>query len=206
MAVSLSIADVIDKNKIASENAWLILLTVNIRGDFGEVVETLHLVKNNENITYHGQLYTAVDFNVSIQNATNEEPSMTITAFDASGFLREKMEDFNGGIGSTVTMTVVNAGNLTAPPELQETFDVRGATAPDMNVEWTLGTENPLRNRFPLRDQYRDRCGFQYKGRRCKYSGPMKSCDYTKDGPNGCKAHNNLVNFGGFPSLMNNSG
>lgn len=205
MPVSLSIANVIDKNKIASENAWLILLTVNVRNELGQDVETLYLVKNNENIEYQGQLYTAVEFNMSIENQSNEEASVKITAYDPSGFIREKMENFDGGLFSTATITVVNSGNLSAPPEIQETFDVTGASAPDVNVEWTLGTENPLRHRFPLRDQYRDRCGWRYKSGRCKYAGPMASCDYTKDGPNGCKAHNNLKNFGGFTSLMNNA-
>ena len=205
MAVSLTIADVIDKNKIASENAWLVLLNVRIRDELDQLVETLHLVKNNENIEFQGQLYTAVEFAMSIKNESNEEPSLTINAFDPSGFLREKMEAYNGGIGSEVDFIVVNSGNLEAPPEIEETFVVTGASAPDIKVDWTLGTENPLRNRFPIRDQYRDRCQWQYKGRRCKYSGSLVSCDFTKDGANGCKVHNNLRNFGAFPALMNNS-
>jgi hypothetical protein len=32
-------------------------------------------------------------------------------------------------------------------------------------------------------------------------SGGLPACDYTLDGPNGCRAHMNTLNFGGFPSL-----
>jgi phage-related protein len=31
--------------------------------------------------------------------------------------------------------------------------------------------------------------------------GGLTSCDYTLDGPNGCRQHQNTVNFGGFPSI-----
>lgn len=205
MAVKLSVADVIDKNKIASENAWLILLKVEIRDELGFVIETLYLVKNDENIEYQGQLYTAVEFSFDFDKAANEEGSFKLNAWDVTGVLREKMEDYNGGVGSSVTITVINSGNKEAPPELEETFDVNAATAPDINVEWTLGAENPLKYAFPPREQYRDRCQWHYRGIRCKYSGDLPSCDFTKDGPNGCKAHGNLKNFGGFIGLMNNS-
>jgi phage-related protein len=32
-------------------------------------------------------------------------------------------------------------------------------------------------------------------------TGGLATCDYTLDGPNGCRAHNNTINFGGFPSI-----
>jgi len=31
--------------------------------------------------------------------------------------------------------------------------------------------------------------------------GGLDSCDYTLDGPNGCRAHKNTLNFGGFPAI-----
>jgi hypothetical protein len=29
----------------------------------------------------------------------------------------------------------------------------------------------------------------------------MATCDYTLDGANGCRAHDNEINFGAFPAL-----
>lgn len=203
MPAALSLADVIDKNKVASENAWLILLDIEVRDDFDQLVETVHIVKNNENIVYHGETYIASEFTFESGNKANEEPQVNVSIEDVTGAIREKMENYNGGIGFAVTVTVVNSGNLEADPELQETFEVTTASAPDTNVSWTLGGENPLKFDFPYRKQYIDRCDWLYKGRRCKYSGPLPTCSYTKDGSNGCKAHGNLKNFGGFPGLQN---
>lgn len=203
MAVSLSVADVIDKNKIASENAWLILVDVEIRDELDQVVDTLSLVSNNENIEYREVTYLASKFDLSVAKRANEEPSIKFSATDVTGAIRDKMEEYGGGVGSSVTVTVVNHGNLDADPELVETFDVLAASAPDINVEWTLGAENPLKYQFPYRRQYRDRCPWVFKGKRCGYTGSMTSCDFTKNGVNGCRAHDNVRRFGGFPGLQN---
>jgi phage-related protein len=32
-------------------------------------------------------------------------------------------------------------------------------------------------------------------------AGGMASCDYTMDGPNGCREHKNTLNYGGFPAI-----
>jgi phage-related protein len=202
MPVSLTVADVIDKNRIASENTWLILIDVAITDEFGAVVDTLEIVQNNENVEYDGKLYIATEFSMDFDRQTNEEPSMKLSGTDVTGAIREKMEDYNGGVGSTVTLTVVNSGNMDAEPEMVETFEIMSASAPDIKVEWQLGAENPLKFQYPYRQQYRDRCGWLYKGRRCKYAGAMQTCSFTKEGPNGCRAHANMKNFGGFPSLI----
>lgn len=203
MPVSLTVADVIDKNKIASENVWLILLDVDVLDDSGTHVETLRLVDNNENVEYRGETYTAASFKLNASKRANEEPRVTLTAVDVTGVIREKMEDYNGGVGFQVTFTVVNSGNLDADPEIEETFEVSSASAPDVSVEWTLGAENPLKFPYPIRKQYRDRCPWVYKSVRCGYTGAMPSCSFTKEGANGCRAHNNLPRFGGFIGLQN---
>lgn len=201
MARHLTVASAIDKNKIASENAWLILCTIEVRDEFGQPVETLRIVKNNEDIVYQGETYTAAEFNIDFESAANEEPSMKFSALDPTGAIRDRMEDYDGGVGFGVTLTIVNTGNLDAPPEIEEEFDVLTASAPGVNVSWTLGAENPLKYQFPYRRQYRDRCPWVFKSPRCGYAGAATHCDFTLNGPNGCRVKNNVRNFGGFPAL-----
>lgn len=201
MARHLTVASAIDKNKIASENAWLILCTIEVRDEFGAPVETLRIVRNNEDIVYQGNTYTAAEFSIDFENAANEEPSMKFSAVDPTGAIRDRMEDYGGGVGFGVTLTVVNTGNLDAPAEIEEEFDVLSASAPGINLTWTLGSENPLKYQFPLRRQYRDRCPWVFKGPRCGYVGSDEACDFTLNGANGCRAKNNVRNFGGFPAL-----
>jgi phage-related protein len=204
MPASITIADAIDKNKIASANVWLVLLDIDIISpDTGELIETRRFVKNNEPIPYRGNLYEPTDFDFDQNKELNSEPSLKLTVFDPTNSIRGAMEDYGGGIGFAVTMSVVNSGNLGARPELAEEFIVTEATAPDVAVTFTLGAENPLKAEFPHRRQYRDRCPWPYKGRRCGYSGALATCDYTLSGANGCRAHSNVARFGGFPGLKN---
>ncbi|MFP3422090.1 hypothetical protein R0K19_22225, partial [Bacillus sp. SIMBA_161] len=75
------------------------------------------------------------------------------------------------------------------------------ANSQDYTLSFVLGMENPLSLRLPRRMQRRDRCQWQYKGPECKYTGGLKSCDYSLQGPNGCSAHNNEENYAGFPGI-----
>jgi phage-related protein len=201
MARHLTVASAIDKNKIASENVWLVLCTITVRDEWDNEIETLRIVKNNEDVTYQGQVFTAAEFDLDFSTAANEEPNMTFSAVDPTGAIRDRMEDYNGGVGFGVVLTIVNTGNMGAEPEIEEEFDVLAATAPGINVSWTLGAENPLKYQFPYRRQYRDRCPWVFKGKRCKYVGAATACDFTLNGPNGCRVKSNTKNFGGFPSL-----
>lgn len=202
MPAALSIADAIDKNKIASPNAWLLLLKIQVVDGTGAVIRTLYYVKNNEEITFQGNLYLPIDFDIDFSKDVNAEPELKVTVFDPTGTIRDVMEDYGGGIGFPVTLTVVNSANLAAPSELEENFTVTGASAPGFSPTFTLGAENPLKYEFPYRRQLRDRCPWPYKGVRCGYAGDLPNCDYTLNGPNGCRQHGNVPRFGGFPGLQ----
>lgn len=201
MARHFTIASAIDKNKIDSINAWLVLVDIDVKDAGGTHVEYVRLVQNNENITYKGNLYTAAEFDIGVNQAMDEEPTMKFTAFDPTGVVRQKMEEYAGGVGFAVTVAIINTANMLADPEIEEVFQVVDASAPGFNVSWTLGVENPLKHTFPPRKQFRDRCMFKYKGLRCKYAGPLPSCDFSKDGANGCRVHNNIPNIGSFGGL-----
>lgn len=95
-------------------------------------------------------------------------------------------------------------GKLDAEPEVLDRFEIISASSSDFQVSWTLGMQNLIDQKFPGRTQFRDRCGLRYKGSECGYVGPLPTCSYTLTGSNGCQAHNNAPQFGGFPGLMNN--
>tara|TARA_R100001086_G_scaffold249921_1_gene191835 strand:- start:678 stop:1295 length:618 start_codon:yes stop_codon:yes gene_type:complete len=202
MARHLTVASVIETHNIASEAAYIILIECDIIQD-GSVAETIRICNNTENLTYDGEEYVAASFTMDVKQENGEEPGVTLASFDPTGVLRQRIEEFNGGVGFPVRMMVVNANNLDNPAEITEEFIITGASAQGYGISLTLGAENPLRMRFPLRVMFRNRCSFKYKGPRCKYAGAMGSCDYTFDGANGCQAHGNEANFGGFRGLKN---
>jgi phage-related protein len=114
------------------------------------------------------------------------------------------MEIYGGGVGFKVVVGVLNTGRLSAPPEVQEFFEVMSASASEYVVSFTLGAENPLSKIFPRRLQVKNFCAWRYKDpSTCGYSGGLSSCDLTLNGVNGCKAHNNEANFGAFPGINN---
>ena len=203
MARHLTVATVIETHNIASAVAFLILIEIDVVNSAGSVIETIRVVNNNENITFGGNEYVAANFTMDVKNAAGEEPTVKFASFDPTGVVRQRMEEFDGGVGFPVRMIVVNSDALDAPAEMSEDFTVIAGSANGYNVSLTLGAENPLRLRFPLRSQFRGRCSVKYKGVLCKYAGALGTCDYTYEGDNGCLAHGNQNNFGGFRGLKN---
>lgn len=198
----LSVATAIEKNRVASDKAFLILVEIAVQDDLGRLVETIRLARNSETYVYHGQPYQASNFNIDLTESADEEPSLKVDAFDPSGFIRERMETYGGGVGFPVKVLIVNTGNPDQPPEISEEFLIVDASQQGVQITFTLGVDNPLLQRFPNRLQYRDQCTVRYRGPRCKYAGPLLTCDYTRYGSNGCLAHDNSTNFGGFSGLQ----
>lgn len=202
---TLSVASVIEKNKIASTEPFLALLSVEvIDPTTKQPVETFHLARNTEDVTYMDVVYSAMAFEIELKQEVGAQVSVNLKIADFTRAVQERMQAYGGGIGSNVIITIINHGNLNQPPEVQEFFTVTGASAQGYMVSWTLGAESILAATFPRRKEFRDRCTWRYKGADCKYAGAMPSCDFSLQGPNGCAAHQNTINFGGFPGINSN--
>jgi hypothetical protein len=203
MSTNFTIASVIDKNKIASENVWLVLLDIKVKDSNSNLIEIIRVVQNNEDFTYKGEIYTALNFSFDYSKSNSEEPTFKLSLDDVTGVIRRKLDSYDGGTTSSVIITIINSSDTSGEPELQEEYDIKQTSATELNISVELGSENPLRLQFPVRKQYKNRCVWLYKGSRCGYSGGLTTCDYTLEGTNGCVAHNNEARFGGFPGLQN---
>jgi len=199
---SFSVVNAVEKNKVASGNAWIVLLEIQfVDTDTGLVVETVYVANNNENVTYDSNVYVTYPFDIKLKHEAGGVPEISLIAQDFQKILLNKMNEYSGATGSTVIMRVVNSDNLSAEPELQEYFEITGSSANDYVVSFTLGAENVLTRRFPNSAQMRDRCRWRYKSDECGYVGAEASCDLSLQGANGCGFHSNTVNFGGYPGL-----
>ena len=201
MARHLTIGTVIDKNKISSDESFVILIDAAIKDDDGNPVTTISFCKNSEQIIYRGVTYLPASFDISLTSDANSEPTIKLNANDYTRQLSQYVEAFSGLVNSNVTMTVINTASISSPPEIQEVFKVIGASVNEYIVELDLGTESAVSKRFPAYRQFRDRCPWKYKGSRCGYTGSMPTCDFSLYGSNGCIAHGNVQHFGGFPAL-----
>ncbi|MFT4064269.1 hypothetical protein [Paraburkholderia sp.] len=204
MPAKISVASVIEKNRLSSDVAYLAMLEIDVPDPAtGTILETLRYVNNTENVVRNGNTYEAVQFSLDVKAELGAMPSVSLSFYDYAQHVLSKMKDNQGGVGFKVTITVVSATNLDGDPEVAEYFEVTDASAANYVVQFTLGAENALTRQFPRRIQRRDFCQWIYRdANTCRYSGSINGCDHTLDGPNGCRAHQNTENFGGCPNLV----
>lgn len=203
MPTHLTIGSIIEKNKIDSDHFFVTLIDAHIKDSEGNAVTTISIAQNSENVVFNGTTYQAANFEIDISVENNTEPSIRLTAQDQTRTLQQYIEAYDGLVDNEIVMTVVNTGALDRPAEISETFKILSTSNNEYVVEFQLGTDSAVNKRFPQHRQFKDRCSWKYKGPRCKYAGPMGSCSFTLFGTNGCVAHNNVINFGGFPGLNN---
>lgn len=202
MPTSLSVATVIEKNRLASNTPFLICLDIDVIDPAsGNLVETIHIVRNTEPVDFNGHRYEAANFDIELKQESGTQTSIRLAIKDYSRAVQQRMQAFGGGVGFAVAVMIVNADALSQPPEMTEYFDVIGAESANYVCTFTLGAENAIAKTFPRRRQARDYCQWRYKSEECGYTGSLPSCDLSLKGVNGCVVHQNVIHFGAFPGI-----
>lgn len=202
MSKSLSVASVIEKNRLSSDTPFLICLDIDVIDPAtGGLVETMYVVRNTEAITFNGHTYQPASFDIELKQESGAQNEIKLSIKDYSNAVQQRMQQYGGGVGFTVSVTIVNAGALTQPPEIVEYFEVVAAESSNYVCSFTLGAESAIANTFPRRRQARDFCQWRFRSEECGYTGPLKTCDLSLKGKNGCAAHNNVIHFGAFPGI-----
>jgi len=189
------------KNKLHTKSAWLWLLDIDIE----DVDDTLRFVNNNENIVYDGNTYIKCNFELGEWNLSESgrlpNRTLNITNADLIKFLLPYNEDYDGIVGSIVTVTPVNSDHLDldVSSKAQEYIVLQSSPGEDW-ISYTLGSPNPLNQRFPLSRYFGLHCRFvaHFRGVECKYDGSATTCNGTLKQ---CKEYGNETNFGGCPGL-----
>lgn len=202
MTKSLSIATIIEKNRLSSDVPFLICLNIDVIDPAtGNLVETLHIVRNAEPIQFEGHAYQPAQFDIELKQESGSQQSIKLSIKDYSKAVQQRMQLYAGGVGFAVAVIVVNAGALDLPAEIVENFDVIGAESSNYVCSFTLGAENNISKTFPRRRQAKDFCQWRYKSEECGYGGALPACDLSLNGANGCKAHDNVIRFGAYPGI-----
>ncbi len=175
---------ILEKNKVATPNAWLVLLKIILTN-----ATELRFVRNTEDIEFNddvdssgsvSQTYTAFPFEIEPTKdmSKGQIPTVTLRVSNITNLLEPYLESLDGAIGATVKVTVVNSARLSENySELELSYDVLACNSTARWVTFILGAPNPLRQRFPLRKYMALHCGFQYRdvedqiGPRCQYAG-----------------------------------
>jgi len=194
----LPIALIIEKNRLASASPWIILIEITLT-DNDET--KLRFARNTEDVIFDGETYKAFPFEIepTKQSSKGEIPTVTLRVSNITHLIQPFLEELDGGIGSTVKITVVNADHLKEDySELEMTFDVLACQSTAQWVIFTLGAPNPLRQRFPLDQFIALHCRWRFKGVECSYSGAETTCNRTLKR---CRELGNSTRFGGFAGM-----
>ena len=193
---------VLEKNKLAQNSAWLILLDIDIEGE-----STIYLVRNNESVPFGNNTYQpfAFELDATKQESKGKIPTVGLSISNVTRIFANLLEVHNGGVGATVTLRVVNSALLTENyAELTIEYDVIATEVSEEWVSFTLGAPNPLRQRFPKYRYISGHCNWQFNypagtGAECGYTGEDTICTRTLDD---CQGKGNSERYGGFLGLM----
>lgn len=183
---TLPAALILEKNKIASPNPWLVTLDITLTDN-----TKFYLVNNTEDITFNSQVYTAVPFQIepARQSGTGEIPTVTLRVSNVTRLMQGYLEATSGGVDSTVLVRVVNAALLAENyAELELSFAILTTETDAYWVTFTLGMPNPLRKRFPLYRYIAEHCNWQFNtgannARECNYAGWKSNNAYNSTTP-----------------------
>lgn len=189
-----------EKNKLSMTSAWPPLITVEVNA-----ATTLRFVPNPTAITFAGETY--VPFGCEIEERTQDaKGGLNDVSISVSNVTREisAFIEANDLRGSRVTVTYVNSANLADPDAvvLEETYEIMSMQVKGAQfVTFNLGHDRISGHPFPYGRFLRDNCRWIYKSTECGYAGGLPSCAKTLEGSNGCRAHANVIRFGGFTLL-----
>lgn len=191
--LTLSTASIIEKNKIATDGVWLMLLDITYGSE-----DTIRLVRNTEKITFQGNEYFPYGFELNeITESPNELPNVQLQISNATGTLQRMLEEFSGVTGANVIIRVVNT-NVADVAEIEEHFTVLGSSSDRSYITFTLGTDFSFSKRFPPVRVMKDFCPFKFKSVECGYTGELTACNKTLSN---CRTRNNSTRFGGEPTI-----
>lgn len=198
-----------ETNKLSSNSAWLVLLEITVP----EYPNVIRLVKNNIDIVFAGDTYTAfpLEIDSSSYSSNGNVPTLDIKISNIANTFTQILKEYSGGIGATVVIKIVSSEHLTESfVELEKELVVLNTDVDNYWVVFTVGTSNPLTQRFPLYIYAARHCNWtpNFKGAECKYVSHLVAgiptvatvCNGTLTQ---CEAYSNTANFGGFPGLYN---
>lgn len=198
--LSLSAIAKAEKNKISSDSAWIVCLKIEITG-----APVIRICANNEPITWQYETWTPFPFDIDdmSEDSKGELSTLNVKVSNVTRALVPYIEAGNGGLGSKVSLYIVNSKNLASiTPEVEETFVV---TKVSYNTQWVafeLGSGYPEQSRRPERRLFKNYCQFEYCGVECGAVPSIKNTYPTcKRTLADCRERGNNTRYGGEYSI-----
>ena len=194
MALDLSAAAILEKNKLVSDGPWLILLQLDLASG------TVRYVRNNRNIIWPdgGNEWTALGFEIDgwDESGKGEITQLTLRLSNVDRVAGGYLEAEDGAIGTIATIRIIHFDHLDlTDAEIEAEYEIVKAKADAHWVTITLGLVNPMLQRFPKHRYLANYCRWVFKSTECGYTGSETTCDRTLSD---CEDRDNTKRFGGF--------
>ncbi|MCA9400388.1 MAG: DUF2163 domain-containing protein [Candidatus Omnitrophica bacterium] len=155
----------------------------------------------DSNVTFNGDVYTAfpITHEFIAESGNQEIPQIKVRASNVSRYVQAYLEQYDFR-GKRVDIILVWANQLSNPDvKIVDTFYIDSYTANEQDVEFTLTSKfDVLDVPLPSGKYLRTHCRWVFKSTQCAYAGAEGSCNRTFQR---CQELNNVVRFGGFPSI-----
>lgn len=195
---SLSAVAALEKNKIATTNAFLILIEVQFEG------ATIRVVNNTQDVEWpagSGQVWTAFPFRLgdTTEDSRGEFPSWQLKISNVSKTMERYLEQYKGGTDVKVILRVVMSEHLDLEePVMYETFSVENTSSDALWSMFNLGPAFSTKRRVPPETFRKNFCPFKTGDIRCGYTGSEKCEEKTL---RRCRQLGNSHRFGGEPGI-----
>jgi len=192
----LSSASLIEKNKLATDSAWLILLEIGF-------TEPIQIIANNEDVLWDSKTWQAFPFEVDTigESGKGEIVSVGVKVSNVTGEIQQIVESLNGANNTPVVVRVINTVTATTTPDLELNFVVDSSSFDEQWLTFKLTGGVCLTRRVPQWRYLQNFCRFteRYGGIECGVSAATKVTFPTCNGTNAnCIERGNAVRYGGF--------
>lgn len=184
------------KNKLYSNSAWVVMLDININD-----IYYVKVCNNNENIVYGGDTYYAFPFSlelITLEDSKGEISDVTLKVSNLTGIIMNYIENTDGAINSTITISYINSKHLDEPAAYEETMKISSISYDDSWIEIKLSADYVTSFRISAKIFKRDFCDYQFKGIECGYNGSELLCNHSLKR---CRELENETRFGGEPTI-----
>lgn len=172
-----STAAILEKNKLASDAPFLILVDAYHQS----VGEHIRLVRNTEDISWNGEQWTAFPLDIDSYSEDGKTiPALTLKLSNCGGIIQTYIQRYQGLTDAAVKIMVVHAAHLdNTTPECELDFLITKTQYDEQWISFTLGPSSEMVNRFPQYRYMNDFCPFKFKDIRCGYTGSDATCYNT---------------------------
>lgn len=163
---TLSASLIVEKNKLASGNPWILLLRVTL-----DDATVLRLAAYPEDVVFATETYNAFPMTIEPigESGDGNIGSLRVNVANVNRLISSYVENADL-LGNAVTLRIVHSAHLTnAADKLDFSYRVNRIAITDQAASFELGHEDLMRLQLPRQRYFRSRCRFIYEDDHCSY-------------------------------------